>query len=464
MKKLKNFVSAFAIVLFIPLFLFACNEATFDTTAWTSSSKTSTEVIEEVEDCREYMVGNGNDSASVPVTYETTTIFKFYATEDEVFDDKTVKIVSTATFSSAKIENASAQIVTKTYVEGSLASTVTSTYIRKSDDKGYIYTNQVTYLEEEETSLLNRASTTITDRTFYTMLGDIIIEAQTGEADTVTEKTFDDVQYYKLSANISNLENVQALFSEDSTLFDNPQLFVIRKKGEDYVMPFSFQYGINESNYITYFAMDYSIANSNLADGQNYETYLDVSSVTRLTKFGSAVETVSEPTNKDDFTVSTFKNAMMSDENYVVYKQVVDSTHYNNFTVQRREDGDILVKVEEYNSNSLTSTDYYYLDYNDDRTSFSAYQIFIETTPATYSTLDSYSSAFLNFDYSLSYFNTTVSGAYKYGTNDNYLLIAMQSGEVYSVSDGTNTWLVESFGTGETSTTLYDIDGLTSSD
>jgi len=339
-----------------------------------------------------------------------------------------------------------------------------STYVRGNDDNGYIYTIKTTYAteeDEEDIVFMEREATNIGDRTFYTMLGNIIFEAQENEADKVSEKVFNNVQYYKLTSNTLNLENIQAKFAEKSDLITNPELFVINKSGEDYVMPFSYEYGITNLDYINYFSLNYSIGNSNMPDGQNFERYLTVSSVTTLEKYGNSVEIATVPENINDFTVATFDNTVKSDEYYVVYNQVIDENNHIKTTTQRESNGNIRVKVEEYNLDTPVNTEYYYLDY--EATSFTAYKINSENR--TYMVQESFEMPFLIFDYSFEFFTKTIEGAYQYGSNEAYNLIRMQDGEVYSIADGKSedaTILqILDFDKGETSITLYDLSGLT---
>jgi len=459
MKKIKKLLISISLVLFLPLFLFACDEATFNSTPWVSSSKTTEEVTEIVENSRQYMM----DDVNIPVTYETTTIFNFYQTEDESFLDKTVKKVTTATFSSASIDDATAEVVTKTFENDELISLEVSTYVRTDDDNGFIYTEKTVYAtssEEDDLVFRERQETNIGDRTFYTMLGDIVFEAQENEADIINEKSFENVQYYKLSSSILNLETIQEKFNEKSDLFANPELFAMDKKGEDYVMPFSYEYGITALDYISYFSMNYTIGNSNKIDEDNFETYLSVSSVTILKNYGNAVVAASQPENIDDFTVATFDNTVKSDEYYVVYREDVDTNIHKKITTQKRSDGDTLVKVEEINSGSLISVQYYYLDY--EGSDFTAYLINVDNR--TYVEQVNFSYTFLNFNYSLEFFTKTNDEAYQYGSNEAYYLIRMQNGEVYSIAnskaqDATITFIL-SFDEGQTGITLYDLTGL----
>lgn len=458
MKKIKKVLISLSIMLFLPLFLFACEEITFNSTPYSSSSKTSTEVVQKVEYCREYMM----EEVNIPVIYETTTIFNFYETENGRILDKTVKKITTATFSSGNINTATAQLSTKTYEDDILISLEVSTYVRGSNDEGYIYTVKTTYAsssEETDSVFMERKSTNIGDRTFYTMLGEIIFETQENEADIVSEKSFNNVQYYKLTSSILNLETIQDKFVEKTDLFENPELFALNKKGDDYIMPFSYEYGIMSLNYISYFTINYTLGNSNMVDGQNFETYLKVSSVTNLKEYGNRVTTATEPENIDEFTIATFDNTVKSDEYYVVYQQNIDTDHYIKTTTQKRNNGDILVKVEEI-SLDRTTVEYYYLDY--EGTSFTAYKINYDNR--TYVEQESFTHPFLNFNYSLNFFTKTNDGGYQYGSNEAYNLIRMQDGEVNSItnskaSDAT-ILIILNFGEGETGIVLYDLSGL----
>jgi len=460
MKRFKKVLIFLSIMLFLPLFLFACGETTFETTPWLTSSKTEAEVTDEVENCRNYMM----DEVHIPVTYETTTTYNFFDTEDENFSNKTVKKVTTATFSSANIEDATAKYTTKTYEDGVLQSLEESTYVRTSDNSGFAYTVKTTYAlssDEEDTVFRERQEAEMVDRTFYTMLGEIIFEAQENEADNVSEKTFDEVQYYKLSSNISNLnETIQDKFIEKSDLFTAPELFSLNKKGDDYVMPFSYEYGITKLDYISFFALNYTVSNSNDTIEGDFETYLSVSSVTVLKEYGNAVQIASEPENIDEYTIATFDNIVKSDEYYVVYKQGTDAENYVKTTAQKQSDGDLLVKVENIVSGSPT-IEYYFLDYEGDN--FTAYLINVDEQ--TYTVQESFAPFFLNFDYSLEFFLKTSDGAYQYGSNEAYYLIRMEAGEVYSITnskaDDATILQILSFDEGETDTPLYDLTGLT---
>ncbi|NCB48729.1 MAG: hypothetical protein EOM55_03820 [Clostridia bacterium] len=470
MKILQKILISISLVLFLPLFLFACDEATFESTPWASSTKTMSEVVDKVENCRNYMM----DDLYIPVTYETTTIFRFFETEDGEYENKTVKEVSTATFSSASIEDATAEIVTKTYENGELLYIKTSTYVRTNDDNGFIYILKTTYdssTSEEGSVYMQREKleNDFSDKMFYTMLGEIIHEAEENEAEIVSEKSFDDIQYYKLTSNVFNLnETIQDKFIEKSDLFSNPELFAMGKKGDDFVMPFSYEYGITKFDYINYFALNYTIGNSN-SNGQSYENYLTVSSVTVLKNYGNAVEIPAEPENIDDYTVATFDNVVKSDEYFVVYTEDIDGGHYRRITTQKRTDKDILVKVEEINSGAVLSSLYYFIDFEE--SNFTVYSINVENQ--TYSEQEGLTFNFLNFNYSLQYFTKTSDGAYQYGSSEAHYLIRLQNGEVFSITnskavDAVITFIgdenypsVIPFGEGNNGITLYDLTGLT---
>ncbi len=464
MKIIKKFLVIMCLVLVLPLALTACGEQTFDTTPWIISTKTSDDVAEEVESSRARMM----DELNIPVKYVTTTTFKFYGTLDERFSSKIVREVTTATFSSADIQNATAKIETLTYENDVLKTRKEDSYLRYNENYGYKYIKHTTIATSEDDAeevFMERQNVSMSSRSFYTMLGEIIFEPGENEADIVSQKDFNGIHYYLLTSSTDNLNfGIKEKFSERSDLFTSPTLFALDNKLDDYVMPFSYTYGITAAKYISYFAINYTISNSNRTGNHNednfFEKYLTVSSITTLERFGENVEIPSAPENKDDYTVATFDNIVKSDEYYIQYRQITGANSYILTTTQRRADGNVMVSIDTYIASNL-STEYYFLEYSEDKT-FVAYKINSEND--TYAVDENFSAPFIAYNFSSELVSAT-NGVYQFGTSESYYLLTLNNGEIYSITNSREedavVLLIENFGNGQANSGLRDLSGLT---
>ncbi len=464
MKKTKNIIVSFCLIAFFSLFLFSCEQATFENTSWATAGKTCAEISADVDNSIDYMMNEIN----IPLTYVTTTTYKFFDTEDNAFSAKTVEKTTTSAFSRSNTPNATAKFVTETRENGTLTSIKEETYVRSGDDEGFIYTQLTNYSASGDVLgavFRDRQLTWITDFTFDNLLSDIIFVLREDEASVALEKTFEDIKYYKLQPNATNLEKIQQRFFEKDDLSDNPELFAFAQKDDHYVLPFSVEYGLTPLDYVSYFAVNYSLGNSNLLNSQNWEVYLSVSSTTRLKAYGNDMPQPSAPENANDFIAATFDNVVKTNEHFVVYKQMLEGENYAEYSVQTKADNSMLVEVKKV-EDGLSATSYYYIEPLDE--SYVVFDVNSITKTYTASSLDSADFPFLKLDYSLALFTKTSTGDYQYGSETNFYLLSLQNDEVYSIADGRGEGvthlLILNFSAGKNATFILNIGELVPAD
>ena len=458
MKKLKNYIFLIFALFMFPIILFGCNETTFDSVPWNSSEMLPEEVIELANESKQYMI----EDIGLPVTYETTTTYTFSKRLDGNFENRIIRDEQTITLSNSNQPDAVAKIELSRYVDNNLVSSRTETYVQ---DEANVYISQTQYEEleaenSESTSLIRQAYSTV-DNSFSNLLSEVIYDVNGNETNVVSQKTFENVEYYKLTSqavsSTSGLDLLNRDFVENEDIFNNPGLFEIYDKSLDYVISFNCQYGINPSNYLTYFAMNYEIQNGSDSFQGDRAVYLRVSSVTNLVSFGANMELPTVPENKDLFTVSTYMNIVCQDDSYVIYQ---DSTESRNNRVTVYKNGqDYCFKYEENNAGTFLTTKYYFARLID--SSYTVYELNIDA--GTYKDVsNTFNPLFLEFDYSQDLlYEDSENGIYQFGTSESYIEIGMQNGEVYSVkTQSSQPWFVSEYGFGRPND-IYDLTGLT---
>ena len=455
MKKIKNYIFLICALFMFPIILTGCNETTFDSVPWNSSEMLPEEVVELANESKQYMI----EDIGLPVIYETTTTYTFSKRLDGNFENRIIRDEQTISLSNSNQPNAVAKIVFSRYVDDNLISSRTETYVQ---DEAKVYISQTQYLETESaesTSLLRQSYSTV-DSSFSNLLSEVVYNVNANETNVVNQKTFENVEYYKLTSqavsSTSGLDLLNRDFVENEDIFNNPGLFEIYDKSLDYVISFNCQYGINPSNYLTYFAMNYEIQNGSDSFQGDRAVYLRVSSVTNLVSFGASMELPTVPENKDLYTVSTFMDIAGQDDSYVIYQ---DSSESRNNRVTVYKDGqDYCFKYEENNAGTFLSTKYYFARFIDSR--YIVYELNINA--GTYKDVsNTFNPLFLEFDYSQDLlYEDNDNGIYQFGSSESYIEIGMQGGEIYSVkTQNSQPWYVLEYGFGRPND-IYDLTGL----
>lgn len=428
-----------------PMF-FGCGEETFDSTPWTASQDTVADVVEKFNESKEYL-----NNVGLPVKFSTETTFQLYQRLDGSGERRTVKdITYTTLYYEAKIQNL-AEVVTKRYIDNYLTSEVSSLYDSTQTD-GKKYTTSTTYTKDEEG--IEGENTTyrvddfnISDTAFLEILSERMYIPNSKTLTQANQKTFDNISYYQLKSTSSDaqsgLDVLKDEFKENSNLYNCPNLYEVYNKKQDYVLNFSFEFGLDVSGYLNYFSFNYSILNSDNDRRGERSTYLTVSSVTKLIDYGQEVKSPENVEDKDFYLVNTFVDTVKQDNSYVIYKDS-NLANYNLIKAYKVQGGYFLtVTPYEANLEQTENEKKYY--FKSEGNIYKGYEI--DKTNKTYSTTD-YSPLLLQFNFNKSYLSKGTSG-YMFGTSENYTNINVSNGEInYVNAKGTNEWYVDSWGTG----------------
>ena len=224
MKKIKNYIFLICALFMFPIILFGCNETTFDSVPWNSSEMLPEEVVELANESKQYMI----EDIGLPVIYETTTTYTFSKRLDGNFENRIIRDEQTISLSNSNQPNAVAKIVFSRYVDDNLISSRTETYVQ---DEAKVYISQTQYLETESaesTSLLRQSYSTV-DSSFSNLLSEVVYNVNANETNVVNQKTFENVEYYKLTSqavsSTSGLDLLNRDFVENEDIFNNPGLF-----------------------------------------------------------------------------------------------------------------------------------------------------------------------------------------------------------------------------------------------
>ncbi len=424
-KKLKLFVILLVAVMAMPLF-FGCGEETFETTPWASSEATVLDIVNKFDDSKAYL-----NKVGLPVKFSTVTTFNLSKRLDESGEEKVVKDETSLTLFYDSTQNL-AEIVTKRYVDGQLTKEKTTLYDDSTDKK--IYTTTISYTKDEETLEGKKTTTYRVDNlsqsatTFLDILSQIVSIPNKNALTSVNQKTFDNIDYYQLLSSSSsdsqgglNLLN-EELFSENSDLYNEPNLYQVFDKAHDYVLNFSCEYGVDSmSDYLSYFAFNYSVSDSNNSRPGERGVYLKVSSTTNLVDYGEKLESPKMVDDKDFYSVSTFVDTVKENNSYVYYRDSLQA-NYNLVKVYKKENG-MFVSVVPYVDGALNSEGEkkYYFSYEGNM--YSGYEI--DLKEKTYEST-TYKPTFLDFDYSKDYLSKD-GDSYKYGTSEKYIKIKISN-------------------------------------
>lgn len=318
---MKKFKSIFFLLIFIfvsPLFAFACDEVTFDDVPYEATSKTAEEIISDVDNTRSLMI----NSIELKVELTTTNTYTFKNMENYSLSNKVVKDVIKTTIGKNS-DNPAVAIVESTRYVDDIKTIYEKVYYVHSTIQGgaeskYAYYELLSFDQSGNVifSQYDRVSYSKVGITFMSLYNNVVPVISASQLDNVKYKSFEGVNYYNMSSDINGLYYVNDKFSEDQNLYYNPKMFSVIDGGQDYVKPFSCEFGLKSAegyNYITYSTINYSVENA------FREVYLTVSSHSELNSYGDKVAT-SQPEDKDKYTANSFINLAQQDEFYITYE------------------------------------------------------------------------------------------------------------------------------------------------
>ncbi len=446
MKKLKYYFIFLLLVLLFPFSLFGCNETSFETTPWINSSQTSQDIKNLRDNARSRM-------SSLPVYYVTSVTYNFNHTSDNLFQKKTINDVTKTTLNYNFNTETLAKVEFNRTVDGENIYFQNDYYVNEENDKNKYTTITQNVNNTTSTEYIKQSYSTTNN--FSNLLSNIIYDISTDETNTVQQKEYDRVKYYKLISTKATenmgLDLINRKFVEDSNLVNNPALFKIRSK-DDYVLSFSCEYGFDKNDYLTYFAMNYTIGYYNIA-GIN-ENYLNVSVVTKLNSFGRENVEQLQVDDKGMYTACTFVSYLNKNDFEISYRDSLEAI-YQATTVQKIGNS-YLVKIENYQSSTINDTKFYYIKSND--SSYSVYEL--DTLNKTYYLVDE-TIDLLSFDFSYKFNKNSINineNEYQFGSAEKYFNVEVIDNQPYSIENnyGQKIYLIGEVK--EIQTLLFDID------
>lgn len=472
MDKYKKYVFLMLVVVCFSVFGFACGETTFNEVPWGDSLLTVNEVLEDTTSSKNIMI-----EAGLPVVYKTTTTYSFRQTLNDDFQNRTIKDEMTTTLSDWGSQNAVAKIDVVRYVDDVQVMSYTEHYVKYYSIAGEacrIYREENVIQEGQTITSLSRGDFSTVYNPFLTLLNQIIrdpspagVEINFDEEDILTyvsmvkEKVYNEDTYYLLSSDVEDLDILNNEFEENSDIFNQPSLFQLYNKNQDYVISFNCQYGLNAMDYLKHFSLSYDIERGSGVP-QERETYLSVTMTTDLQSYGNSVEIPSQPENVDLYTVNDFKDCVGATNSFVVYRDKSSNQgEYNEYSVYKMADR-YLFNVRRYNSLTLIGEEENYCAVRN-ANRYVIYQIDAENGEYI-DVSNKINPLFLSFDYSGTLFSSDEQdGIYQFGSVEAYIEIAMQQNEVYSVkTQNSQPWYICEYGDGRpTDENFYDIEGLT---
>ena len=271
------------------LSLAGCGEKSFDDVPWGSSELASSQVLTSLADARKNM-----EDAKLQAKYKATTTYKFFDTGE--FTNMQVREESVFLFQYGT-KDSNAMIETSKYIDNVLKEKTTDIYV-VNGATSIVYRTRVTYIdgvEQSPTKTKFNASPSIYPQNIYTKF----IFIQQNSLSGVLYKNYDEVDYYRLSANSTECNTLMTEFKEASDLQSNPRMFALNNKSTDLLMGYNVEYGISSKNYITHFALSYHLENNQKASQNSFETFLNFSTTVDLEQYGIGVEFPQRPNDRD---------------------------------------------------------------------------------------------------------------------------------------------------------------------
>ena len=287
MKKIfRNLILAFCIAIF-GLSFFGCGEKTFDDVPWGSSEINSSGVISSLLDAETNM-----SSAKLQTKYKVITTYEFFDAGSFIKQQVREESVFSFQFSS---NTTNSIIETSKYIDEILQEKVTEIYVANGAVSS-VYTTKVTYTDGiEQTPIKTKSTSSTAPQNIYKKF----ILIQQDSLSGVAYKEFEDVNYYKLTANSSECNALMAKFDEVSNLQENPKMSALSNRLTDLLMDYNVEYGISNKNYITHFALSYRLENNQKASQNSFETFLKFSTKVELEQYGTDVEFPQTPIATD---------------------------------------------------------------------------------------------------------------------------------------------------------------------
>lgn len=443
MRVLKKVFICCLALLFVPMF-FACNEKGFDDVAYVDSSVAKSNIVKDAVDSIA-MLG----THEVSVRLKNTTTYTFYKTSDEQFTAKTVKDTFDATI--GKQEDVFIATITQTrFVNNKKTNTTKTSYINDGQTS-YRYTLEENF-ELDSSNKVVSTGEEYNRQSYQPGLVDFnylfkqIMPIQPEEMfASVQEKSFESTKYYKLVAGINGEDNTYETlndsFSSQEDIFENPQMYRVKDKTSNYVMPFVCEYGFSEvdgENTIVYFTTSYNVQKQD-----NYEKYLSVYSTSKIENYGTKVN-VKNLEDAEVYTANAFIKAMQQDYSYMTYKK--DDVNYSVLQIKKQHTSDdeqqetidyfdYAVRVE------ASGTTHYYFKYNFTTQSYDCFKV-TDTINKKCIVEEDFDLDFLKFDFSLQYNNKkeitnqeATEYYYQFGAEDSYINVMVQNNEVCEVNN-----------------------------
>lgn len=288
MKKIfRMFIIAMCFVTF-GLGLFGCGEKTFDSVPWGSTELTPSGILNSLADARR----NLEESVKLQAKYKATTTYNFFDAGE--FTNMQVREESVFSFQFGT-KDTNSMIETSKYIDNVLQEKITDIYVANGAIST-VYRTLVTYSDgTEQSQTRTKFNAPPSPQNIYTEF----IKIQQDSLSGVLYKKYEDVDYYRLTANSSECNTLMANFKEVSDLQSNPKMFALSDKSTDLLMGYSVEYGISNKNYITHFALNYHLENNQKASQNSFETFLSFSTTVDLEQYGVGVEFPQRPNDRD---------------------------------------------------------------------------------------------------------------------------------------------------------------------
>ena len=291
MKKFINYLMVVICVFMLGISLVGCGEKSFNDVPWSASNKSSAEILSTLHNSKDNM-----EISKLQTKYKATTVFDFFDAgsfskmqiREETsfilqFGRETLSRETLSQVQSSKyIDNVLTQEVTDIYVANGAISTVYRTVRSYADGE---------LASENKT----KTSASISPQDIYKKY----IFVQSDTLSGIVSKKFEDVDYYRLTANSNECNTLMSTFTQVDNLQQNPQMFALSNKQTDLLMGYNVEYGISDKNYITYFALSYRLENNEKSGQNSFETFLKYSTSVTLEQFGQTVEFPEQPTDRD---------------------------------------------------------------------------------------------------------------------------------------------------------------------
>ncbi|MGN0798758.1 MAG: hypothetical protein ACI4L7_04310 [Christensenellales bacterium] len=287
MKKFFNYLVVVVCAFALSLSLVGCGEKSFNDVPWSACEKTSAEILSNLDDSKTNM-----ETARLQTKYKATTVFEFF--DAGSFSKMQVREETTFILQFGTRESCS-KIETSRYIDNVLTQEVTDIYVANGAIST-VYRTVRSYADGELASEnKTKTSASISPQNIYTKY----IFVQSDTLSGIVSKKFEDVDYYRLTANSNECNVLMTKFSQVGNLQQNPQMFALSNKQTDLLMGYNVEYGISDRNYITYFALSYRLENNEKSSQNSFETFLKFSTSVTLEQYGLEVELPEQPLDRD---------------------------------------------------------------------------------------------------------------------------------------------------------------------